>query len=71
MAQVDAETAYRAGWARIVRQLSLATALRYAVPAALLASATGLLARKPMHYLVAVLALAALVTQILIRCPRF
>jgi hypothetical protein len=61
---------YRLGWVGIVRQLSIATALRYAVPAALLVSLVAPLARAPLRGLAVLLGGAALGAQILIRCPR-
>lgn len=70
MEPVAVEAPYRAAWIGIVRQLTIATALRFAVAAALLASFFGLVPHAPLRFAALAMAAVSLIAQIMIRCPR-
>jgi hypothetical protein len=70
MEPVAVQAPYRAAWIRVFRQFSFATGLRYAVVAALVASAFGFVPRAPLRFAALAMAAVSLITQIMIRCPR-
>ena len=66
----EVEAPYRPAWVGIVRQLSIATALQYAIAGAFLISLLVPIPRSPLRGLVLIVGLASIVARILIRCPR-
>lgn len=70
MEPVAVEAPYRAAWVGIHRQFATATALRYGVVAALLASLLGVVPRAPLRFVALAIAAVSLLAQIMIRCPR-
>jgi hypothetical protein len=70
MEPVAVEAPYRAAWVSVFRQFAIATALRYVVVAALVASFFGFVASAPLRFAALAIATVSLLTQIMIRCPR-
>jgi len=67
---VDFEEPYRAAWVRIVRQLTIANVLQYAVVAAFLVSFAVPVIKGPLRSISIVVILVSLAARIVIRCPR-
>lgn len=70
MEPVDFEEPYRAAWVRIVRQLTIANVLQYAVVAAFLVSFAVPVIKGPLRSISIAVILVSLAARIVIRCPR-